>query len=83
MTGMERWSLRLVLAGACTALAFLDTLAFDLEPPASWYAVVAFPPLVGAGLGALFGRPLRGAIIALAIGSLLLPYLIFLIYGAG
>ena len=80
---MERWSVRLVVAGACITLAFVDTLAWDLEPPASWYAIAAFSPLVGAGLGALFGRPLRGAIIALAIGSLVLPFFIFLIYGAG
>lgn len=80
---MQRWSIRLVLAAACIALAYLDALAFDLESPASSYVILALSPLVGAGLGALFGRPWRGAIVALAIGSLVFPWLILLIYGAG
>ena len=80
---MQRWLIRIAVAVACIALAYFDALAFDLQSPASWYAILAFSPLVGAGLGALFGRPLRGALLALAIGSFVLPYLLILIYGAG
>ena len=65
---MQRWPIRVAVAVACIALACLDTLAFDLQSPASWYAILAFSPLVGAGLGALFGRPLRGALLIYGAG---------------
>jgi len=62
------------MAAVCFLAAGLDVMAFDLKSPTDLVAIMPFSPLVGAGVVSLWGRPIRGAIVALAIGSLLLPY---------
>jgi hypothetical protein len=73
MARMERLSVRLMMALGFVVLALLDTRAFDPGSPPGWLAIMAFSPLVGSAIGALFGRPLRGATLALPVGTMTIP----------